>query len=133
GASGISAGKPSRRSARTVLSPTTIARPIACNESTVVYAKIDGDSRTQVAYALFSMAAMKSTLLPRSCRDLVAGDCRVLGPRATGKNSADFVGACRSRRPRPASAAARRRLRRSLRCGHEAQAESDARLRGQEP
>src|SRR5688572_28226987 len=35
-----------------------IARPIACSERIDVYAKIDGDSRTHTAYALFSIASI---------------------------------------------------------------------------
>src|SRR5688572_30483233 len=39
-----------------------IARPIACRDRIDVYAKMDGDSRTHVAYALFSIA---SSIEPR--------------------------------------------------------------------
>src|SRR5687767_12927865 len=38
--------------------PTMIARPIACSDRIEVYAKIDGDSRTHTAYALFSIASI---------------------------------------------------------------------------
>src|SRR5690348_15806855 len=40
------------------LMPTMIARPIACSDKIVVNAQIEGDSRTQMAYALFSIASI---------------------------------------------------------------------------
>src|SRR6476620_7447747 len=40
------------------LMPTMIARPIACSDRIVVNAQIEGDSRTQMAYALFSIASI---------------------------------------------------------------------------
>ena len=56
-AAGCPCTKPSRRNAISVWMPTMMARPIACSDRIVVYAKMEGDSRTHTAYALFSIAS----------------------------------------------------------------------------
>src|SRR5690606_13530020 len=65
GASGISGATPRSRRAKAELKPTTNARPIACSESIAVYAKSEGDSRTQVANALLSMTSSQPVSAPR--------------------------------------------------------------------